>query len=118
VIQGLGGGMLMPVMFIVLARQAGPRRLGRLMAVLGVSTLLGPMWGPKQSLRISLTGKRFEPVCAVTHTYPSIVTGNTHMAEIRPRTKESGEQPRQDQFSRVSRARRCADRLSRRGGTG
>jgi MFS transporter, DHA2 family, multidrug resistance protein len=52
VIQGLGGGMLMPVMFIVLARQAGPRRLGRLMAVLGVSTLLGPMWGPKQSLRI------------------------------------------------------------------
>jgi MFS transporter, DHA2 family, multidrug resistance protein len=46
VIEGLGAGMLMPVMFIVLAREAGPRRLGRLMAVLGVSTLLGPMSGP------------------------------------------------------------------------
>src|ERR1700677_1794421 len=46
VIQGLGAGMLVPVMFIVLARQAGPRRLGRLMAVLGVSSLLGTMSGP------------------------------------------------------------------------
>jgi MFS transporter, DHA2 family, multidrug resistance protein len=46
VIQGLGGGMLMPVTFIVLAREAGPRRLGRLMAVLGVPMLLGPMCGP------------------------------------------------------------------------
>jgi MFS transporter, DHA2 family, multidrug resistance protein len=46
VIQGLGGGMLMPVMFIVLAHEAGPRRLGRLMAVLGVPILLGPMCGP------------------------------------------------------------------------
>jgi EmrB/QacA subfamily drug resistance transporter len=46
VIQGLGGGMLMPVMFIVLAREAGPRRLGRLMGVLGVPMLLGPMCGP------------------------------------------------------------------------
>ena len=31
VIQGLGAGMLMPVAFIVLAREASPRRLGRLM---------------------------------------------------------------------------------------
>jgi EmrB/QacA subfamily drug resistance transporter len=46
VIQGLGGGMLMPVMFIVLAHEAGPRRLGRLMGVLGVPMLLGPMCGP------------------------------------------------------------------------
>jgi MFS transporter, DHA2 family, multidrug resistance protein len=46
VIQGLGGGMLMPLTFIILAREAGPRRLGRLMAVLGVPMLLGPMCGP------------------------------------------------------------------------
>src|SRR5271155_3601244 len=45
VIQGLGGGMLLPVTFIVLAREAGPRRLGRLLAVLGVSTLLAPICG-------------------------------------------------------------------------
>jgi DHA2 family multidrug resistance protein len=46
VIQGLGAGMLVPVTFIVLARQAGPRRLGRLMAVLGAPMLLGPMCAP------------------------------------------------------------------------
>jgi MFS transporter, DHA2 family, multidrug resistance protein len=45
VIQGLGAGMLLPVTFIVLAREAGPRRLGRLLAVLGVSTLLAPICG-------------------------------------------------------------------------
>jgi DHA2 family multidrug resistance protein len=46
VIQGLGGGMLVPLTFIILTREAGPRRLGRLMAVLGIPMLLGPMCGP------------------------------------------------------------------------
>ena len=31
VIQGIGGGMLMPLGFMILTREAGPRRLGRLM---------------------------------------------------------------------------------------
>lgn len=46
VVQGLGGGMLMPLTFIILTREAGPKRLGRLMAVLGVAMLLGPIGGP------------------------------------------------------------------------
>jgi DHA2 family multidrug resistance protein len=46
VMQGLGGGMLMPLMFTILTREAGPRRLGRLMAVLGIPMLLGPVGGP------------------------------------------------------------------------
>ncbi len=46
VIQGLGGGMLMPLTFTILTREAGPRRLGRLMAVLGIPMLLGPIGGP------------------------------------------------------------------------
>jgi DHA2 family multidrug resistance protein len=46
VVQGLGGGMLMPLMFTILTREAGPRRLGRLMAVLGIPMLLGPVGGP------------------------------------------------------------------------
>jgi MFS transporter, DHA2 family, multidrug resistance protein len=46
VVQGLGGGMLMPLAFIILTRAAGPKRLGRLMAVLGIAMLLGPMGGP------------------------------------------------------------------------
>src|SRR6201997_2646538 len=46
VIQGLGGGMLVPLTLIILTREAGPRRLGRLMAVMGIPMLLGPMCGP------------------------------------------------------------------------
>jgi DHA2 family multidrug resistance protein len=46
VVQGLGGGMLMPLVFIILTREAGPRRLGRLMVVLGFPMLLGPLGGP------------------------------------------------------------------------
>src|SRR5581483_1978671 len=33
VVQGLGGGMLMPVAFTILTREAGPHRVGRLIAV-------------------------------------------------------------------------------------
>lgn len=46
VLEGLGGGMLLPLKYTILTREAGPRRLGRLMAVLGVPTLLGPVGGP------------------------------------------------------------------------
>jgi MFS transporter, DHA2 family, multidrug resistance protein len=46
VIQGIGGGMLMPLTFTILTREAGPRRLGRLMALLGIPMLLGPIGGP------------------------------------------------------------------------
>lgn len=46
VLQGLGGGMLMPVAFTILTREAGPKRIGRLMAALGVAMLLGPICGP------------------------------------------------------------------------
>lgn len=46
VVQGLGGGMLMPLGFMILTRVAGPKRLGRMMAVLGIPMLLGPICGP------------------------------------------------------------------------
>ena len=46
VMQGLGGGMLMPLAFTILTRQAGPSRVGRLMAVLGIPMLLAPIVGP------------------------------------------------------------------------
>ena len=46
VLQGLGGGMLMPLGMTILTRAAGPERIGRLMAVLGVPMLLGPISGP------------------------------------------------------------------------
>lgn len=46
VLQGLGGGMLMPLGMTILTRAAGPERIGRVMAVLGVPMLLGPIFGP------------------------------------------------------------------------
>ena len=46
VLQGLGGGMLMPLGMTIMTRAAGPRRMGRLMAILGVPMLLGPIMGP------------------------------------------------------------------------
>ncbi len=45
-LQGLGGGMLMPVGQTVLARVAGPKRMGRVMSIVGVPMLLGPVLGP------------------------------------------------------------------------
>ena len=46
VLQGLGGGMLMPLGMTIMTRAAGPARMGRLMAILGVPMLLGPIFGP------------------------------------------------------------------------
>jgi len=46
VLQGLGGGMLMPLGMTIMTRAAGPKRMGRLMAILGVPMLLGPIMGP------------------------------------------------------------------------
>jgi len=46
VLQGLGGGMLMPAGMTILTKTAGPHRVGRVMAVLDVPMLLGPIGGP------------------------------------------------------------------------
>ncbi|MCP9619233.1 DHA2 family efflux MFS transporter permease subunit [Nocardia otitidiscaviarum] len=46
VLQGLGGGMLMPLGMTIMTHAAGPQRIGRVMAVLGVPMLLGPICGP------------------------------------------------------------------------
>lgn len=46
VVQGLGGGMVMPMAQAMLARAAGPARLGRVMAVVSVPAMLAPIIGP------------------------------------------------------------------------
>ena len=46
VLQGIGGGMLLPAGQTTLAREAGPDRMGRVMSVIGVPMLLGPIIGP------------------------------------------------------------------------
>ncbi len=46
VLQGLGGGMLMPSAMTILTHAAGPHRVGRVMSIIGVPMLLGPILGP------------------------------------------------------------------------
>jgi EmrB/QacA subfamily drug resistance transporter len=46
VLQGLGGGMLMPAGMTILTQAAGPHRVGRVMAIIGVPMMLGPILGP------------------------------------------------------------------------
>jgi EmrB/QacA subfamily drug resistance transporter len=46
VLQGLGGGMIMPAGMTILTQAAGPHRIGRVMSVVGVPMLIGPILGP------------------------------------------------------------------------
>ncbi len=46
VVQGIGGGMLLPLGFMILTRASGPARLGRLMSILSIPMLLAPIAGP------------------------------------------------------------------------
>ena len=46
VVQGLGAGTILPVGQTMLAQAAGPQRMGRVMSVIGVPMLLGPILGP------------------------------------------------------------------------
>ncbi|SPM40308.1 Predicted arabinose efflux permease, MFS family [Mycobacterium numidiamassiliense] len=45
-VQGVGGGMLLPLGFVIMTREAGPLRLGRLMSIMSIPMLLAPIAGP------------------------------------------------------------------------
>ena len=46
VIQGVGGGMIMPVGQLIMAQVAGPKRMGRVMAIVSMPAMLAPILGP------------------------------------------------------------------------
>jgi EmrB/QacA subfamily drug resistance transporter len=46
VLQGVGGGMTLPVGQMMLARAAGPKNMGRVMSIIGVPIVLAPVLGP------------------------------------------------------------------------
>ncbi len=46
VLQGVGGGLVLPVGQIILVKAAGPRALPRLMSLIGVPIILAPVFGP------------------------------------------------------------------------
>jgi EmrB/QacA subfamily drug resistance transporter len=46
ILQGVGGGMIMPVGQLIMAQVAGPRRMGRVMGVVSMPAMLAPILGP------------------------------------------------------------------------
>jgi len=46
VLQGVGGGMLMPIGQLMMAEAAGPKRMGRVMSMMAVPVMLAPILGP------------------------------------------------------------------------
>jgi len=46
VLQGIGGGMIMPVSQMIMAEVAGPKRMGRVMGIVVMPAMLAPILGP------------------------------------------------------------------------
>src|SRR5271155_2967431 len=46
VLQGAGGGMIMPVGHLIMAQVAGPQRMGRVMGIVAMPAMLAPILGP------------------------------------------------------------------------
>ncbi len=46
VLQGIGGGMILPIGQLMMAEAAGPKRMGRVMSVVAVPAMLAPILGP------------------------------------------------------------------------
>ena len=46
VLQGIGGGMVIPVGQMMMARKAGPDRMARVLGVVAIPSMIGPLLGP------------------------------------------------------------------------
>src|SRR5271165_7525662 len=46
VLQGAGGGMIMPLAMLIMAQVAGPQRMGRVMGIVSMPAMLAPILGP------------------------------------------------------------------------
>ncbi len=46
VLQGVGGGMILPIGQLMMADAAGPQRMGRVMSIVAVPAMLAPILGP------------------------------------------------------------------------
>jgi MFS transporter, DHA2 family, multidrug resistance protein len=45
-LQGIGGGMMMPLTLTILTHEAGPKRLGRVLTIASIPMLIAPICGP------------------------------------------------------------------------
>jgi EmrB/QacA subfamily drug resistance transporter len=46
VVQGVGGGMILPIGQLMMATAAGPKRMGRVMSIVAIPAMLAPILGP------------------------------------------------------------------------
>jgi EmrB/QacA subfamily drug resistance transporter len=46
ILQGIGGGMIMPLAQLIMAQVAGPKRMGRVMGIVSMPAMLAPIFGP------------------------------------------------------------------------
>jgi EmrB/QacA subfamily drug resistance transporter len=46
ILQGVGGGMIMPVAMMIMAQVAGPQRMGRVMGYVSMPAMIAPILGP------------------------------------------------------------------------
>src|SRR5580704_4504946 len=46
VLQGAGGGMIMPVAMMIMAQVAGPQQMGKVMGIVSMPAMIAPILGP------------------------------------------------------------------------
>ncbi len=46
VLQGMGGGMIMPLAMMIMAKAAGPQQMGKVMGVVSMPAMIAPILGP------------------------------------------------------------------------
>jgi EmrB/QacA subfamily drug resistance transporter len=46
IVQGVGGGMILPIGQLMMASAAGPKRMGRVMSIVAIPAMLAPIFGP------------------------------------------------------------------------
>jgi len=46
IVQGIGGGMILPIGQLMMASAAGPKRMGRVMSIVAIPAMLAPIFGP------------------------------------------------------------------------
>ncbi len=89
VLQGLGGGAIVPVGQMILVRAAGPTNLPRVMAAYGVPTILAPVFGPTLGgLLLANASWRWLFYINVPIGVFALVAGTRKLPDERPREAE------------------------------
>jgi EmrB/QacA subfamily drug resistance transporter len=88
-LQGAGGGMILPVGQILLVRKSGPVRLARLMSTIGVPSIMAPLIGPTiGGLLIDTLGWRWIFYVNVPIGIAAVVAGRWLLPADRPQRTE------------------------------